>query len=128
MAIDERPLHGVQSAILPFQALDGDQLLAVKRRQKLDTRVDGAEPDVVARKLAEHDGAGAAVALGAAFLGTGPAEVLAQEIEHGTGRCHAIDAANLAVEHETNGIAMRGCSLPGCHDYLRSMSPAIGRG
>ena len=73
------------------QVFDGEQRLAVERRQELDAGVDRAlqaatAAGVARRQFADHDRAGAAVAFGAAFLGAGAARVLAQPVEHGAGR------------------------------------------
>ena len=56
---------------------------------------------IVAVQLPEQHGAGAAIALGAAFLGAGPAQIIAQMVEQGVGRI-AFDLDHVAVEKEAN--------------------------
>src|SRR5436190_458872 len=68
VTFDERLLDRMQRAVVAFQALGGDELLAVERWHELNAGIDGAEPDAIAGKLSDHDGAGAAIALGATFL------------------------------------------------------------
>ena len=61
-----------------------------------------AQPAAV--ELADHHGAGAAVALGAAFLGAGQAPVEAQPVEHRQGRIAAIDLDQLVAEQEAQRL------------------------
>ena len=71
MTIDHGLLHRMQGAVRARQILDGQQLLAVEGGEELDAGIDGAISEALARDLAQHHGAGAAIALGAAFLGAG---------------------------------------------------------
>jgi hypothetical protein len=48
-----------------------------------DAGIDGAVFDAPAYRLAQHHGAGAAVAFAAALLGPGAAQVLAQHFQQG---------------------------------------------
>ena len=70
-AVACRPSPAAPDAAAPsgLQVLDREQRLAVERRQELDAGIDRAKVQSLAMPLGEHDGAGAAIALGAAFLG-----------------------------------------------------------
>ena len=58
------------------------QGLAIDGMRQADAGVDGAVGHAVAIGLAEHHGAGAAVAFAAALLGAGVAQVLAQHLQN----------------------------------------------
>ena len=99
VALDQRLLHGVQRAILLRQVFDGEQGLAVQRGGELDAGIHGPHLQFAVFERSEHDGAGAAVAFGAAFLGAGAVQVLAQVLQDGLRRrdvVHFMDGA--AVE------------------------------
>src|SRR5438046_3388764 len=100
MAVNERLLDRMQCAVCAGQALDGDELFAVERRHELDARIDRAKADAVAVKLAHDDSTGTAIALGAAFLGSDAAEVLAQNLEDRASRVDGIERDDVAVERE----------------------------
>src|SRR5262245_22069334 len=125
VAVDHRLLHRMQRTVGALEALDGDELLAVERRDKLDARVDGAEAHAIAFELGQHYRARAAVALGTAFLGSGPAEILAQEVENALGRRDTLDRADPAVEREPDRAAVRRCFLPARHPRLLAASCRI---
>ena len=57
-------------------------------------------------ELAEQHGAGAAIALGAAFLGAGAAERVAEIIEDGAGGIGVFDLDHLAVEEEADHLGL----------------------
>ena len=82
MAFDHRFLHRVQPRAIGSQAFDGDQLLAIERRQKLDARIDGTQSYVFAVpiKLRDHNRAGAAITFGTSLLGARAAKVLPQKL------------------------------------------------
>ena len=105
MVVDHGLLHRMQ-AVIAGEAFNRDELLAVECRQELDARVDGPNRYVIALSIQfrNDDGAGAAVTLGAAFLGAGTTEILAQELQHGPRRVYVGEFIALAVENETNGI------------------------
>ena len=88
------------------QALDGPQRLAVEHRQEEDAGIDRAPLDRVAVELAEQHGAGAAIALGAAFLGAGAAERVAEMVEDGAGGIGILDLDHLAVEEEADHLGL----------------------
>jgi hypothetical protein len=62
----------MQRAARIRQALDSDQLVPIDSRQEANTRVDGPihNASAIRRKLAEHHGAGAAIAFGATLFGS----------------------------------------------------------
>ena len=110
MAIDHRLLNGVQPRAVGVEAFDGDQFLAIERRQELDARVDRPQGDAatVSNELCDDDRASTTIAFGATFLGTFTPEVLAQVLQHRARRRDVLQFMNLAVENETNtGIAIR---------------------
>ena len=82
VALDQLALDRVRAP----QAFDGPERLAVEHRQEEDAGIDRAPFDRIPRQLAEQYRAGAAIALGAAFLGAGAAERVAEMVEHGRGR------------------------------------------
>ncbi|MCY1245163.1 hypothetical protein D9M72_582870 [compost metagenome] len=87
-----------------LEVVDGDELLAVQRGNEGQAGIEGAVADALgalgADQFADHHGAGAAVTGGAALLGAGLAEVLAQVVEHGEIRVEAVFDSQLAVEQE----------------------------
>ena len=78
--LDDGLLRGGESG---FQVapLDRDHVPAVHLRQRHQAGGDRLVADGVARQVAHQDGAGAAVALLAAFLGAGQPLVVAQEVQ-----------------------------------------------
>ena len=102
VALDQLALDRVRAA----QAFDGPQRLAVEHRQEEDAGIDRAPLDRVAVQLAEQHGAGAAIALGAAFLGAGAAERVAQIVEDGGGGIGVFDLDHLAVEEEADHLGL----------------------
>ena len=91
------------------QVLDRDQLLAVQLRQEQDAGVERAVAQALAVRLAEHHGAGAAIAFGAALLGAGPALHLTQIVQHREVRVDLAQRARLVAEEETDRL---GHQLP----------------
>ena len=73
--VDEGLLHGMQIAVRAGQALDRGDLAALGRHREREAG-EGASP-------VDMDRAGAALALVAALLGPGEADVLAQRVEQG---------------------------------------------
>ncbi len=104
VAVGQRLLDRMQRGAA-LQRLDGEQRAAVEGRQELDAGVDGAVADVVADGVADDHGARAAVAFGAALLGADSREVFAEVLQDRPGRGDVMDLADLAVEHEPDGIA-----------------------
>src|SRR5205085_1648054 len=103
VAVDHRLLHRVQ-AVAALQVLDGEERLAVERRQEADARVHRLQPQLAGGvEVADDDRAGAAVALGAAFLRAGAAAVLAQPLEHRARRRRVGDLDPLVAVEEADG-------------------------
>jgi len=72
----------MQRAVGLPQVLDGEQRLAVQRGRELDAGVHGLHLQLAGGvQAADDDRAGAAIALGAAFLGAGAVQVLAQVLQ-----------------------------------------------
>ncbi len=76
----------------------------VNRMGQADAAVDGAVAHLaVAISLAQHHGAGAAVALAAALLGAGAAQVLAQHLQQGAVGWYIAQRHGLASAQELQG-------------------------
>jgi len=101
-----RLLDRMQAPVAP-QALDGKQRPAVEHRGEQDAGVDRPEAHAAVLKLAQHDGAGAAVALSAALLGPGAAQVIAQQVQHRQRRVDVGTLADLAIQQESDRPAHR---------------------
>ena len=114
--IDHRTLHGMQRAVLAGKMLDGDELLAVEGGDEHNAAVDRAEADAaVAVPFRERDRAGAAIALGAAFLGAAQAFVIAEVLQHRSGRVRARQSPRLLSKQKSNCGAQltKSCSSVG---------------
>ena len=96
VVIHHRPLHRVQGAIGGGQPLDGGHRAPVHLRQEQDAGVQRHRPALVA----QHHGAGAAIALVAAFLGAGQPAVGAQPVEQGGLRRHPVQIDALSVQQK----------------------------
>lgn len=113
MAVRHRLLNAVQLTLL-FEPLDADQLLAVQRRHKGQARIEAAVAQavvtlVVLDQFADHHGASAAVSTGAALLGAGFAQVLAQVLQHRHVRVQGVLTTQLLVDEKLDhgeGLAM----------------------
>ena len=132
MAVDHGLLHRVQAVhgmralvlslhfgsgrrvggALVLEVFDREERLAMQGRQKLDAGVDrlqlqaadGAGGIGIGGQLSDHDRAGAAVTLVAAFLGAGAVRVLAQPVEHRSGRMDTADVDDLAAMEEADRL------------------------
>src|SRR5437867_2262090 len=120
MAIDHGALHRMQRVVVALQTFDGEQFLPVQRWQKLDARIDRTKPHTRSVELGDDYGARATVALGASFLGSGSAQVLAQEIEHGARGIDVPDSNDFAIENEADRIGSWQLLLACCHDVCDS--------
>src|SRR5690606_18073318 len=109
VALDHGLLYGMERAVGAAQVLDRDQLPAVALRHEQDAGVDRAVADPLAVELAEHHGAGAAVALGAAFLGPGAPLGLAQPVQDGEVRIEPAQLARLVAKEKAHRL---GHQLP----------------
>jgi len=96
-AVHEGPLQRMQPTILR-ESFDG-----------LDLRADGLQGEhqaTVDRPTVDQHGAGAALAVAAAFLGTGQADAIAEGVEQPGARLdHALTP--LAVDHQLNDLLHR---------------------
>ncbi len=92
VAFEQRLLRRVQRAV-GGEVLDAQQGLAVEHRQESQAGVDAAQAQLFARpgQPGQQHGAGAAVALVAAFLGAGAARMLAQPSQRRGRRWQALD-------------------------------------
>ena len=102
VAFDHRLLHRMQGAVGLLQVFDREQRLAVERGGELDAGVDRLQRQLAILERADDDRAGAAVAFGAAFLGAGAVQILAQMLQDGAGRRHVADLVELALIIETD--------------------------
>jgi len=139
MALDHRLLHRMQpphrmllvrriaardairAAGLRLQVLDGEQRLAMERRQELDAGIDRLQPQsadhvvggpavdgIRGCELAHHHRAGAAIAFVAALLGAGAAGILAQPVEHRAGRMDIRDFDDPPLVEEADRLCGGG--------------------
>ncbi|MCY1293266.1 hypothetical protein D9M70_425220 [compost metagenome] len=99
VAVDHGLLHGVQLALV-LEVFDGDQLLAVQGGDEGQAGVQAAVANAFADQFADHHGAGTAVAGGAAFFGSGFADVLTQVVQHGDIGIERMLGAQLPIEQK----------------------------
>src|SRR5580693_3781359 len=88
--IDHRLLHRMQRLAIS-EVLDRDELRAVELAQEQDAGIDRLAGQLAATEPRQHDRAGAAITLGATFLRTRGALVLAQPVEHSGARREAVE-------------------------------------
>jgi len=115
MVIDHRLLYRMQVAVVS-QALNRDQFFSVKRRQKLDAGVDGANRETVSPTIefGKNDRARAAVSLGTTFLRASPAEIFAQELQNRSSRVDVLEFDDFAIENKPDRVGLRvDASYPG---------------
>nr|GEU28080.1 hypothetical protein [Tanacetum cinerariifolium] len=130
MTVHHGLLHRVQRAAVLLQVFDRKQRLAIERGRELDAGIDRLHVQLAGRiEAADDHGAGAAIALGAAFLGAGGVQVFAQVLEHGSSgviRVHGapvvgdIDAAGdphlVVALHVIEEARQRGQARRPAHD------------
>jgi hypothetical protein len=97
----------MQSAVGLTQALHREQRLAVKGRHELQTGVDRLHGESITMQLADNDGTGTAVALGAALFRAGLPEIFAQEIEYHLGRGDIAHGRDLTIQRKIDAVAGR---------------------
>ena len=105
--IDQRLLNRVQRSVA-LQSLDREQGLALQHRQQLDAGIDAAPAQTVCLPvlaaaridLGHRHRAGAAIALGAAFLAAAQTPFLAQPLQQGLLGLEAGFEHRLAIEQE----------------------------
>ena len=110
MAANHGVLHRMQAAVGVFEAFHGFDGFAIERGQQLNAAVDRHIVHARASgiELADHDHAGAAIALGTALFGAGAAQLFAQIIENRGGAAHTLRLDNLAVQHKAHGVGDLG--------------------
>src|SRR5688500_5521764 len=84
-----------------MQTLDGPHRLAVDLAQQRDAGIHRLATAVGAF---QHDGAGAAIALGAALLGAPEPAMLTQPVEQRGHRRQAVELHRLVVQDKTNAV------------------------
>src|SRR5437867_1871359 len=95
----------MQSTVRLTQVIHCEQRLAVEGRHELQTGVDRLHCESIAMQLTDNDGAGTAVALGAALFRSGLAEIFAQEIEYHLGRVDIAHGRDLSVQRKMDAVA-----------------------
>ena len=108
MTIDQRLLDGVQRAVGGGEVFHRPQRQPVDGVRHADAAVDRAVTKVAVSGLAQHHGAGTAVAFAAAFLGAGAAQVFAQHLQQGSVGWYIAQRHGLASAQELQGSC--------CHD------------
>ena len=104
VALHHRLLDRMQTAIRAFEMLDREQLAAIQRRQEADAGIDRFIAQIAAVEPPDNDGAGAAIAFGAAFLRAGHALVEPQPVEHRQGRVAAVEFDQPVAEQEAQPL------------------------
>ena len=89
VGLDHGLLHRVQATI--GEVINGDHLGTVGLAGEQDAGIDRRIGDAAIDAAAQHHRAGAAIALGAAFLGAERALLQAQIVEQGQGRAEAAE-------------------------------------
>ncbi len=108
VAIDHRLLDAVQLTLM-LEVFDGDQLLAVQGADEGQAGVQGAVAQPIADQFADHDGTGATVAGGTAFLGARLAAVFAQVLQHRGIGVESLLAAQLTIEEKLDQGGASDC-------------------
>ncbi len=102
VGIDERLLHRMERPVRARQTLDRENRAIVDLRQHHQAGIHRAELQRSVDASTEDDGAGAAIALRAAFLGSGEMRAGAKPVEHRHARRGAILAAWRSVQQEAH--------------------------
>ena len=107
MTLGHGLLHRVQLAVGALQAFHRLDRLAIQRGHQLQATVDAGVSyrRAVGVELTDQHNAGAAVAFGAAFLGAGAVQMLAQVIKHRGVEVLAANFDDGAVEYKAHSIA-----------------------
>ncbi len=101
-------LHRMQIAILAAQVLHRHHMGTVQAADKTDAGGDRVIDDFVIHEPADQHRAGAAIALGAAFLGAAQALLQSQPVEQGRIRPDLREADFLVIEDEADGACLFG--------------------
>ena len=104
MQVDHRLLHRMQHAVAR-EVFDRDDLAAVGLAGEQDAGIDRLVDEPLAAQPPQHHRAGAAVALGAAFLGAGRAFGQAQVVEQRERRRSSAKLHHLAAPQEADFAA-----------------------
>jgi hypothetical protein len=102
MAVEHRLLHRMEGFLGRAQAFGRDHFAPINRWQHADAGIDSAVIDSIARCLAQHHGAGTAIALGTAFFHAMATQPVAQALKQRLGGGRIRDLDGLSVENETN--------------------------
>jgi hypothetical protein len=102
--------------------LDCNDMLSVQRRQEDDAGIDRLIFNLVVIQFTDNNGTRAAVALGAAFLGTGQPFLQAEILQDGRGRRQVRNFSHFIVEYEFYDVR-HGVYNTGNFCYLSS--PAL---
>jgi hypothetical protein len=103
VALDHRALHRMVAA----EVFHREQGLAVQRRDEGGAGIHRVELQRAVHQFTDHHRAGAAVALGAAFLGAGAAGILAQPVQHAAGGIDAVDGHHVTAVVEVDRTRRR---------------------
>ncbi len=107
MKVDHRLLHRMQ-LVAVGEVLHGDDFGAVGLTSQQDAGVDRLVDDPAAGEAPQHHGAGAAVALGAAFLGAGRALVETEVIQQCQSRRDILQANGAPASQELDVLTHQG--------------------
>ena len=110
--IQHRLLHRVQRSARRREMLDGHHMGGVEPPHEGDAGGDGLVFEFPSPQPADQHGAGAAIALGAAFLGSGETPVEPEEIEQRLRRRDVAELDGLVVEEEAQTTASLDHSRP----------------
>ena len=80
--------------------LDRDQLGAVQLAKQRDARIDRLVSQAAVALAHDDDGAGAAIAFGAAFFGAGRSLLQTQPVQHGGARGKSVEPHDAAVSQK----------------------------
>ncbi len=108
VAIDHRLLDAVQLTLM-LEVFDGDQLLAVQGADEGQAGIQGAVAQPIADQFADHNGTGATVAGGTAFLGARLAAVFAQVLQHRGVGVESLLAAQVTIEEKLDQGGASDC-------------------
>jgi hypothetical protein len=104
-AVHHRRLQRMQLACGRGKAFDGSHAEPIDLAEHRDAGIDRQSDDsIVGCKPLQDHRAGAAVALGAAFLGAGQTRVEAQPVEQRHGRRPIVDLRTYPVESDTDRL------------------------
>ena len=126
---DHRRLNRMQPAVAAAQMLDGDDVAAMARGEKADAGVDRLVMQMAVMQPAHQNRAGAAIALGAALLGAGQAQVQSQKVQKRVARA-GLGQADLGIVQKKAQFAAHQvlASVAGYGESLDSKCPLRNHG